>query len=67
MAGGWSWIGDFFVSLELRVSGEFRVESRELTPPACGHPLKRGISLFVLSYYRANDGALNGFLSNFAV
>ena len=32
------------------------------TPPACGHPLKRGISLFVLSYYRANDGVLMGFL-----
>ena len=33
------------------------------TPPACGHPLKRGISLFVLSYYRANEGmCLMGFL-----
>ena len=26
----------------MRVSGEFRVESRELTPPACGHPPQEG-------------------------
>ena len=44
------------MSLELRDSGEFRVNSRELTPLACGHPLKNRGRLCVLTCYRDYDG-----------